>query len=52
MVLACGSLAGNGDRSGDDAAVGSILTAVNTIKRYLAQRERGEPINREAEPRW
>jgi hypothetical protein len=29
--------------------VGSVLTSVNTTKRYLAQRERGEPINSEAE---
>ncbi len=33
----------------DDAAVQSVLTAVNTTKRYLAHRERGEPIDREAE---
>ncbi len=33
----------------DDAAVRSVLTAVNTTKRYLARRERGEPIDREAE---
>jgi hypothetical protein len=33
----------------DDTAVRSVLTAVNTTKRYLAQRERGDPINREAE---
>jgi hypothetical protein len=33
----------------DDAAVDSVLTAVNTTKRHLARRERGEPIDREAE---
>ena len=33
----------------DDAAVRSVLTAVNTTKRYLARRERGEPIDRDAE---
>ncbi len=33
----------------DDAAVRSVLIAVNTTKRYLARRERGEPINRDAE---
>ena len=33
----------------DDAAVQSVLTAVNTTKRYLARRDRGESIAREAE---
>jgi len=33
----------------DDAAVRSVMTALNTTKRYLASRERGEPIDREAE---
>ena len=33
----------------DDAAVGSVLTAVNATKSYLARRERGEPIDRQAE---
>lgn len=33
----------------DDAAVKSVLTAVNTTKRYLARRKRGEPIDRDAE---
>ncbi len=33
----------------DDAAVRSVLTAVNTTKLYLARRERGEPIDRESE---
>jgi hypothetical protein len=34
----------------DDAAVRSVLIAVNTTKRYLAGRQRGEPIDRQAEP--
>lgn len=33
----------------DDAAVKSVLTAVNTTKFYLASQERGEPANRESE---
>ena len=33
----------------DDAAVRDVLTAVHTTKRYLASRERGEPIDRESE---
>lgn len=33
----------------DDAAVRSVLTAVNTTKTYLARRGRGEPIDRDAE---
>jgi hypothetical protein len=33
----------------DDAAVRSVLTAVNTTKRYLARRERGDPIDLDAE---
>ena len=36
-------------RERDDAAVRSVLTAVNTTKLYLARRGRGEPIDREAE---
>ena len=32
-----------------DAAVQSVLNAVNTTKRYLARLDRGEPIDREAE---
>lgn len=33
----------------DDAAVRSVLTAVNRTKRYLAARERGESIDRKIE---
>ena len=33
----------------DDVAVQSVLTALNTTKLYLARRERGEPIDYEAE---
>jgi len=33
----------------DDAAVRSVLAALNATKLYLARRERGEPIDREAE---
>jgi hypothetical protein len=33
----------------DDAAVQGVLTAINTTKRYLARRERGEPIDRKVE---
>ena len=33
----------------DDAAVRSVLTAVNATKRYLAGRDRGEAINRATE---
>ena len=33
----------------DDAAVRSVLTAVNTTKSYLARRDRGEPADRGAE---
>ena len=33
----------------DDAAIGSVLAAVNATKRYLAQRDRGDPIDREVE---
>ena len=33
----------------DDAAVRSVLIAINATKTYLARRERGEAIDREAE---
>lgn len=33
----------------DDAAVRSVLTAVNTTKRYLASRQRGEPVDHDIE---
>ncbi len=34
----------------DDLAVRSVLAALNATKLYLARREAGEPIDREAEP--
>ena len=34
----------------DDLAVQSVLAALNATKLYLARREAGEPIDREAEP--
>ncbi len=57
MSLASDALSGVGlwitrrerQQERDDAAVRSVLTAVNTTKRYLAHRERGAPIDREAE---
>lgn len=33
----------------DDAAIKSVLTAINSTKRYLASRARGEPVDRETE---
>jgi|ERR1700731_2637477 len=33
----------------DDAAVRSVLVAVNATKTYLARRDRGEAVDREAE---
>lgn len=33
----------------DDAAIRSVFTAVNTTKRYLAARNRNEPIDRNTE---
>jgi|TARA_R100001369_G_scaffold81698_1_gene112972 hypothetical protein len=33
----------------DDAAIRSVLEAVNSTKRYLASLDRGEPVNRESE---
>ena len=36
-------------RERDDAAVKSVLTAVNSTKRYLARKGRGEGVDRNAE---
>lgn len=36
-------------RDRDDAAVGSVLTAVNSTKSYLARLDRDEPIDHQAE---
>ena len=33
----------------DDAAVRSVLAALNATKRYLASRDRGEPVDRQVE---
>ena len=33
----------------DDAAVRSVLTALNATKRYIARRDRGEQVDRGAE---
>jgi hypothetical protein len=33
----------------DDAAIGSVLTAVNSTKSYIARLDRGEPIDHQAE---
>lgn len=49
MELTCGITRRERRQQRDDVAVRDVLTAVNTTKRYLARRERGEPIDREAE---
>ena len=36
----------------DDAAVSSVLTAVNSTKKYLLRLDRGEPIADQVEGNW